>query len=156
MRYKLLFLLVLLVAACTPQAQAASGPDTPVTSPPENELPTHEPVANPFAPQPGDADLTRGNAYINEASLIARESYPPQIVLLLSGDLPTPCNQLRVEIQPPDNENKIVADVYSVIDPEQMCTQVLEPFEESIELGTFPSGHYTVWVNGEMAGEFDS
>jgi hypothetical protein len=117
---------------------------------------TNEPFTNPFAPQPGDADLTRGNVYINEASLIIRESFPPQVSLTLAGDLPTPCNQLRAEISPPEPENKIRVDVYSVIDPNRICVQVLEPFEESIDLGTFPTGHYTVWVNGEMAGEFDT
>ncbi|HEX5943175.1 MAG TPA: hypothetical protein VFY66_12900, partial [Anaerolineales bacterium] len=96
------------------------------------------------------------NVYINEASLIIRESFPPQISLMLVGDLPTPCNQLRVEIGAPDPENKIIVEVYSVVDSSQVCVQVLEPFDESIDLGTFPTGHYTVWVNGEMAGEFDS
>ena len=75
---------------------------------------------------------------------------------MLAGDLPTPCNQLRAKINPPDTENKIVVDVYSVVDPNQVCVQVLEPFEASIDLGAFPTGHYTVWVNGEMAGEFDT
>jgi hypothetical protein len=37
-----------------------------------------------------------------------------------------------------------------------MCTQILKPFQASIDLGTFPSGHYSVYVNGELAGEFDS
>jgi hypothetical protein len=32
----------------------------------------------------------------------------------------------------------------------------VEPFEANIDLGTYPSGHYSVWVNGELAGEFDS
>ncbi|HUE99250.1 MAG TPA: hypothetical protein VMN99_08335 [Anaerolineales bacterium] len=117
---------------------------------------TNEPSINPFLPKPGDADLTRGNVYISETSLVIRESYPPQISLTLRGDLPTPCNQLRAKISPPDQENNIVVDVYSVIDPNKVCIQVLEPFEEYIDLGTFPAGHYSVWVNDEMAGEFDS
>jgi hypothetical protein len=119
-------------------------------------MPTNEPVTNPFAPQPGDADLTRGNVYIDEASLIIRESFPPQISLALAGNLPTPCNRLRVAISAPDSENKINAEIYSVIDPNQVCIEVLEPFEEQIDLGTFPTGHYSVWVNGALAGEFDS
>jgi hypothetical protein len=119
-------------------------------------MPTNEPPTNPLAPQPGDADLTRGQVYINEASLIIRESFPPQISVTITGDLPTPCNQLRADIHPPDAENKILVDVYSVVDPDQVCVQVLEPFEESIDLGTYPTGHYTVWLNDQMAGEFDT
>jgi hypothetical protein len=118
-------------------------------------MPANESPSNPFMPQPGDAALTRSVAYIKEASLIIRESFPPQISLRLAGDLPTPCNQVRVEIGPPDPENKIKVDVYSVVDPDQVCVAVLESFEESIDLGTFPTGHYTVWVNGQLAGEFD-
>lgn len=156
MKSKLLLLLILLIAACAPRLEPTPGPDTAVTSPPVDSIPTNEPVTNPFAPQPGDAALTRGTVFINEASLIIRESFPPQISVMLSGDLPTPCNQLRAEIHPPDTENKIVVDVYSVVDPNQVCVQVLEPFEASIDLGTFPTGRYTVWVNGEMAGEFDT
>jgi hypothetical protein len=46
--------------------------------------------------------------------------------------------------------------VYSVINPAETCIQVIEPFEANIMLGSFETGHYTVLVNGEMAGEFDA
>jgi len=154
MKSQILVLLMLLLVSCAPQA--TPGPDTAVTSPPGDTMPTNEPSTNPFAPQPTDTDLLRGNVYINEASLIIRESFPPQISLTLAGDLPTPCNQLRVQINTPDPENKILVDAYSVSDPDRVCTQVLQPFEESIDLGRFPTGHYSVWVNGEQAGEFDT
>lgn len=119
-------------------------------------MPTDEPHENPFSPRPGDEKLTRGSVFINETSLVIRESYPPQISLSIKGDLPTPCHQLRAAIAGPDQENKIMVDAYSVVDSTKACAQVLEPFEEYIDLGTFPSGHYSVWVNGELAGEFDS
>ena len=156
MKYPILLLVILFVVSCAPQAQTTPDPDTPVTSPPGDNMSTHEPVLNPFAPQPGDTAFTRGTVYLNQVDLPIRESFPPQVSLNLAGDLPTPCNQLRVEIKPPDPQNKILADVYSVVDPNQVCVQVLEPFEASIDLGTFPTGHYTVWVNGQMAGEFDT
>lgn len=156
MKFHILLLMVLLVASCAPQLEPTPGPDTAVTSPSVDTIPTNEPSTNPFAPQPGDAGLIRGNVYVNEASLIIRESFPPQISLTLAGELPTPCNQLRAEINPPNPENKIIVDVYSVVDPNQVCIQVVEPFEESIDLGTYSTGHYRVWVNGEMAGEFDT
>ena len=155
MKLQILLILILLGTACAP-LKPIPGPDTAVTSPPVDAMPSSEPSANSFAPQPGDTDLTRGNVYINQASLIIRESFPPQISLILSGDLPTPCNQLRVQIGAPDPENKIMVDVYSVVDSNRVCVEVLEPFDESIDLGTFSTGHYTVWVNDEMAGEFDS
>ena len=157
MRVQIILFLILVMAACTPTGNAATPPpDTAVTSPPEDSMPTNEPPESPFAPQPGDDQLTRGEVFLDEASLLIRESFPPQIVLVLRGNLPTPCHELRAEIAPPDPENKVTVEVYSVVDPDTVCIQVLEPLEEQIELGTFAGGHYSVWVNGQLAGEFDS
>jgi hypothetical protein len=158
----LLFLMVIVLISCAPTPRTTDEvtgtplPDTAVTSPPNETMPANEPVENPFAPMPGDADLSRGNVYIQEASLLIRESYPVQIAINLKGELPTPCNQLRVETGAPDSNNSINIDVYSVANPDMMCAQVLKPFEENVNLGTFPSGHYSVFVNGESVGEFDS
>jgi hypothetical protein len=33
---------------------------------------------------------------------------------------------------------------------------MLRPFEQEINLGGFPAGHYTVFVNGKPVGEFDN
>jgi hypothetical protein len=161
MRIKITLLLaVLWISACVPEQVPVTEPgtvppDTAVTSPPAGS-PSSEAVKNPYAPQPGDSDLTRGEVFIQEMGLLIRESFPPQISLSVSGDLPTPCHQLRVQMNEPDENNKINMDAYSVVDPNMICTQVLKPFQASIGLGTFPSGHYSVWVNGELAGEFDS
>ena len=156
MKFRILCLMVFLVVSCAPRSLATPEPDTPVTSPPGGAVPANNPDSNPYAPQPGDEKLSRDTAYIKEASLVIRESYPPQISLSISGDLPTPCNKLRVRIDKPNPENKIMVDVYSVVDPDEICIQILEPFQESISLGTFSPGHDSVWVNGELAGEFDS
>ena len=155
MKHRIIWLIMLLIISCVPQPRVTPNPNTAVTSPPEDIMPTNEPNLNPFAPQPEDENLSRGNVYINEASLVIRESYPPQISLSIKGDLPTPCNKLRVKIEVPDQDNKIMVEVYSLVNPDKVCIQVLEPFEESIGLGTFVNGHYSVWVNGKGAGEFD-
>lgn len=98
----------------------------------------------------------RGNVYLDSTDLLTMESYPLQFMLVLKGNLPTPCHHLRVAVSLPDTQNKIIIDVYSVTDPNAICTQVMEPFEENIPLGSFPTGHYTLWVNGEQVAEFDS
>ena len=153
---RVLLLAVFWMTACAPlQAPATVPPDTAVTSPPEG-APSQEPGSNPYAPKETDSALTRGEVFVQEMGLLIRESFPPQISLSLSGDLPTPCHQLRVQVNEPDENKKIDVDAYSVVDPDMICIQVLEPFQASIDLGTFPSGHYSVWVNGELAGEFDS
>ena len=157
MRVRFLLFMMLVFAACSPLPGTATlPPDSAVTSPPEDDMPTSEPVPNPLAPRPADEQLTRGNAFVQEVGLLIRESYPPQIALTVNGELPTPCHQLRVAVPAPDQENKLAVEVYSVVNPDMMCTQVLQPFQEQVELGSFPSGHYSVWVNGELAGEFDS
>ncbi len=157
MSLRFLLFVMLVLAACSPLPQTATlPPDSPVTSPPADDMPTSEPAPSPLAPRPGDEQLTRGNVFVQEAGLLIRESYPPQIALTVSGELPTPCHQLRIALSEPDQENKIAVEVYSVVNPDMVCTQVLQPFQEQVELGSFPSGHYYVWVNGELAGEFDS
>ena len=152
----------LIVSACAPTAPPVSDlatlpPDTVATSPASTDQNTVEtPVMPSYAPQPGDINFERGTLYHGESMLILRESFPVQVVLGLGGELPTPCHQLRAIVNPPDTENKIVVEAYTVVNPELNCIQVLKPFQEMIELGTFPSGHYTVWVNETLIGEFDS
>ena len=93
---------------------------------------------------------------IDRSDLLIMESYPIQIALVLQGSLPTPCHQLRVIAKPPDEQNRIQVDVYSVVDPAMVCVQVIELFEVNIGLGSFPTGHYSVWVNEDLVGEFDA
>jgi hypothetical protein len=157
---KLLLAMMLWMTACaplgTPVAESTPvPPDTAVTSPPAGS-PSQDPVNNPYAPQPADSGLTHGEVFIQEMGVLVRESYPPQISLSVSGELPTPCHELRLQVNDPDEDNRIDVEAYSVVDPDMMCTQVLEPFQANIDLGTFPGGHYSVYVNGELAGEFDS
>jgi hypothetical protein len=157
---RILLLAVVCMSACIPAPEVTNEPDTvppdtAVTNPPA-ENPSLEPVKNPYEPQPADSGLTRDEVFINEMDILIRESFPPQISLTLSGELPTPCHQLRVQTNEPDAENKIKLEAYSVVNPDMICIQVLEPFQASIDLGTFPSGRYSVWVNDELAGEFDS
>lgn len=160
-RKLLLFTFVAVLLAACAGNQPADENDTPVSS---TDSPMEEPsqplsggpINNSYLPQAEDSKFTRGEVYIDSTDLLIMESYPVQIALVLKGNLPTPCNQLRVVANPPDEQNQIEVEVYSVIDPEQMCVQVLEPFEANLNLGSFPTGHYTVRVNGEMVGGFDS
>lgn len=155
-KLRLLLLVVsLALSACAAPATTTPGPDDPVASPLTEQPILVDPTKEPII-MPTDGNLSREGIFIDEMGLIIRESFPPQIALTFSGNLPTPCHQIRSVVSDPDAENKINVEVYTLVDPNIMCTQVLKPFTESIELGTFPSGHYSVWVNGQLAGEFDS
>jgi len=153
----LLFLAILLSACAglpipgTESTPEPEGPDTPVVSPPDTT--GEELVPAPWEPAPGDENMSRGEVFMEEPQILILESFPPQFVMQLSGSLPTPCHQLRVEVSEPDEQNRIQVEVYSLVDPEQVCIQVLEPFEANVHLGSFASGAYTVWVNGEQVGE---
>ncbi len=142
----LLLILVFTLTACAPKADEPVS-FTPFPSPVEQ---------NGYMPQPSDSSMIRGNAFLDAKELLTLESFPLQFLLRLTGSLPTPCNQLRVAVSLPDAENKVLVDVYSVSKPDEICMQVIEPFDVNIPLGSFPAGKYTLWVNGEKVAEFQS
>lgn len=113
-----------------------------------------EPAGHDIAPKPSDVGLLRGEVYLDSTDLLTMESYPLQFMLVLGGNLPTPCHRLRAVVSPPDAENRINVEVYSVANPDEICIQALEGFDANIPLGSFPAGSYTLWVNGEMVAEF--
>lgn len=113
------------------------------------------PQDHEYAPKPGDATLERGIAYIEDVEILLLESYPVQIRLLLTGNLPDPCHMLRAEAFPADDQNRIDVNVYSVFDSGEMCIQVIEPFEATIPIGAYAEGTYSIWVNGEEIGTVD-
>ena len=137
---------LLLFTAC-----AAPSPDQPVSSD------THTaPQSSNFIPSPADGSLTRGEVFLEVKGLATLESYPVQFMLQLKGELPTPCHQLRIAASPPDVDNKVNVDVYSVVNAAEICIQVLAPFEVAFPLGSYPTGTYSLWVNGEMIAEFQA
>lgn len=164
-------LLLVLLSACSAPGEISTPPAVPIT-----EIPVVDPntpvevtpndgnfttlpeggTSGSFSPKFGDAGLSIGNAYLDSSELLILESYPIQVNLYISGNLPTPCSQLRVKVNDPDMEKRIYIEVYSVSDPDKMCVQVLQPFDTNISLGSFSPGHYKVYVNGELSGEFDS
>lgn len=145
--------MMFLISACAIPVEA--DPDTAVVSPSDDAIETPA-AANPFQPLESDAVLQHGEVFIDSADLLILESYPIQINLVLQGNLPTPCHQLRIVANQPDENNRILVEVYSVVDPEQVCIQMLESFEVTYHLGSFPTGSYTILVNGEEIGTFDS
>lgn len=158
----LLLVSVFVINACASNTgeNSISDPSYPNTSYPNPSYPnTSISVPNEqslYLPQPEDESLVKGAAFIDSKELLTLESFPLQFMLHITGNLPTPCNQLRVSVTPPDADKKIIVDVYSVSNPDKICIQVTEPFDASIPLGSFPEGKYTLWVNGEMVAEFQS
>jgi hypothetical protein len=162
-RRKMVILLIaaLLLAACASLPAAPQdtepgkgvSPNDPVSS--SDSPQTGEPGRAPWEPAPGDKDLTRGNVFVDTSQVLTLESFPPQFLLQLAGSLPTPCHQLRANVQPPDEKDQIQVELYSVVDPEEICIQVLEPFDANIPLGSYEQGSYAVLLNGKQVGQIN-
>ncbi|MGE5249251.1 MAG: hypothetical protein ACM3QS_03465 [Bacteroidota bacterium] len=139
-----------LLAACASKSPSIGPGDTPV-----NDL-TPLPSPADYLPQPGDNALKRGPVFLDTTDLLTLESFPLQFSLSLKGSLPTPCHKLRVQVGSPEAGGILPVEVYSLADPAALCTQVLQPFEVTMPLGSFPAGHYRLLVNGEQTAEFDA
>jgi len=133
--------------------------DTPLPSETQTD-PTQTGGPSTDQPQTGGppaepSESIRGPAFIDQAELLIRESFPIQVDLHLSGSLPTPCATLRWTVGEPDEQGRIEVEAYSSQDAALACIQVLQEFEETIPLGAYSTGSYSVWLNGERIGEFE-
>ena len=113
---------------------------------------------NPYAPQSSDSNLMAGDITVDSSSVFLAESQPPQLMVNFAYFQPTPCYQLRVEISGPDAGNQITLKAYAVAEKDKPCAlmALATPLQASLNLGSFPRGHYTVILNGNQIGEFDS
>lgn len=93
-----------------------------------------------------------GMANVSNVEVMLKESFPVQVDVLVSGDLPDGCTQLG------DNKQTLVGNTFNIKletrklkDGDVMCTQALVPFEETIPLESvvgISAGEYFVDVNG--------
>jgi hypothetical protein len=107
------------------------------------------------APTPSSGEGVEGLVYVDRADILMLESFPVQVELVVEGNKPTPCHELRWEVSDPDATGRIDVKLSSTIPPDVMCVQVLEAFEAHIPLGSFETGSFSVWLNGERVGEFE-
>ncbi|HSB66011.1 MAG TPA: hypothetical protein VLD65_05485 [Anaerolineales bacterium] len=128
-------------------------PDQPPSPTPTQPLPP-----SGYEPQPGDEKLQRDQVLLDmeNSSLVVRESMPPQVSVILNGSLSDPCHQLRITVSQPNSQREINLDVYSLYDPNMMCIMVIKPFSVTIPLGAYTGGHFKVYVNSQLIGEFDA
>lgn len=86
---------------------------------------------------------------VTDVEFVFLESYPVQVRATVSGELPTPCHELRTTIEPVDEDGRVVVTMLSEQAADQQCIQVIHPFETTLELGSFESGDYVLVLNGE-------
>ncbi len=140
--------IIFLLTACTSKSGDSAYPN------PSYPDPSNSSQSSDYIPSPADSTLSRSKVFLDSTELLTLESFPLQFSLHLKGNLPTPCHQLRVSVSPANAENKVNVDVYSVVDPNTICVQSLEPFDVNFNLGSYPTGYYYLYVNGTLIAEF--
>lgn len=148
-RWLWLLLLTMVLVGChdagaTPQNGLV--PTSPRTPPRRTPIPLHQEVT-PMPVSPiGKENLLPSTVYLDEVAVVKEDG---GLWLLLSGQLPTPCHRLQVLVQPPDADRRIRVRVFSVVERDQMCVEVLAPFQERVALSEtpLPAGDYQVLVN---------
>jgi len=119
------------------------------------ELELRDPLLlSPLDSIAGEDDMIAGPLMVKESELILMESYPVQVLLRVSGDLPTPCHMPRANLTHEDGSERIDIELYSLTEEDVMCIQVIQSFETVIPLGEYTSGEYEIYLNGELVGEF--
>ncbi len=120
------------VAACRPAA------------PEEVATPTAEATATTGSNEP-----VRGQARVDSVDVLLLESFPVQVQVAVSGNLPDACTFIDEIITQQTGDIFRVA-ITTVRQPGAMCAQVVTPFEENVplEVEGLPAGTYEVSVNG--------
>ncbi|MCC6260300.1 MAG: hypothetical protein IT311_05495 [Anaerolineales bacterium] len=145
---KIIYVFLLALTGCI---AAPTAEPTPAPAPPAVLVSAD----NAYAPQPGDANLTRATVVVSSVSLIERlDLSPTRVEVNLAGSLPTTCNQLRLEVGLPNERYEINISLYSVVTSGAKCEQVLQQFEASVLLGVYSNGRYEVFINGGRVGDF--
>ncbi len=159
-RFALLPVLALSIAGCTVGGGQAT---TPIISAPTSTtlpVPTTEPTKPAERPDPkptgtlgGDEGQNEGGgAMIDSVEVLILESFPVQVTVHVKGNLADACTTVD-EVTTTRDGNTFNIEISTTRPAEQMCAQVLTPFEENIPLDVkgLKKGTYTVNVNGVTA-----
>ena len=101
--------------------------------------------------------MLRGEVQIHSASINFDAHQQPAVTLFFTYYKATACDQLRVEVNPPDSKKQINVSAYSLGVKDKPCNLLTlrDPLQASLSFSSYSKGHYSVYVNGFKAGEFD-
>ena len=112
---------------------------------------------NPYAPKFEDINMKQDGVILTSVSLSERYDPPPiRAELHVLGSMPSVCSELRIKVNPPNEQYQIRVEVYSVADLKLNCENVFQQFEVNVLLGEYSAGQYTVWINDILAGTIAS
>ena len=166
-RFGFILIAAALLAACTANVTPAvqsTAPSVPATQPavtptqPQTAAPPTQPAGQTppalatAAPTGIGGSLKKGNVVI-ESQAVAYDAAKNQALLNLSGGLPTPCHKLQTDVSQPTADGRIDVSVYSLVNPNTICNQMVKPFEAAVPLGALKAGKYGVYVNNAKVGE---
>ena len=109
----------------------------------------------PVTEKPASGGLTYGQATVEAIDIVILESFPVQVKVVARGQLPDGCTEID-ENRQERTDQAFQVTIATVRPADAVCTQALEPFEEtiSLEVHGLPAGRYTVDVNG-ATGSFE-
>lgn len=94
--------------------------------------------------------------YLNSVSTIVTDAIPIQVLLMINGELPTPCYQFgQINQRLKDNKFEVSMHLAPLL-PNTICVEVTQPFEKIVPLQVYglPAGTYEYTVNGQHDGTF--
>ena len=101
---------------------------------------------------PAPPQERRQLARITDVVMQVLESWPAQVIVQVSGELPDPCHELWWEVAVDGNTYDV--QVWSVSPPpdsDLVCAMMIQSFVENVPLGGgFVDEDYTVIINGEI------
>lgn len=146
----LLVIFIFLISAC--QARPIGIGETDPTNTPTREpeatsgdLPVSSDTPD-IPPKPGGWNSYQQQAYVDQIQINIMESFPLQVSVTVTGNLPDGCTTLAEirALQVDDHTFEIL--VFTNRMKDVLCTQALVPFEEIVHLDVhkLPAGTYTV------------
>ncbi|MDH4119811.1 MAG: hypothetical protein OEW30_20705 [Acidimicrobiia bacterium] len=137
--------------ATTPSVVSTSvSPDT--TIPPTTTSPAAETTLPTTPSKPSLTGSIEGPFFVSGANVTLLESFPVQVRLEVSGQVPNPCYAPTWTVED-DGETLAIA-LSSVAPTDKICAEVLQEVEIVIPLGDWSDAQRTVTLNGETVGEF--
>ncbi|NLF65205.1 MAG: hypothetical protein GX579_11470, partial [Chloroflexi bacterium] len=137
--HRLLLLLLpvlLLIAGCSLLEQTVE----PTPTAPAEDTPEATAVVEDIEPR---------EVEIESVEILLLESFPVQVNVIVSGNLPNACWTLN-EPRPRREGNTFIVSLIASRLPDEVCTEALVPFDQVIPLDVvgLPAGTYSVTVNG--------
>lgn len=138
-------LLPLLLAACS-----LIGGEEATTTPTETAQAQATPTLDPLT-----GEVVNGIATVDKVDVLVLESFPVQITVVASGNLPDGCTTLS-DVVTGREGNTFTLTLNTSRLAGAMCTEALVPYDKvvSLDVAGLPAGDYTVLVNG-VSGTFN-